>query len=485
MGIISRPFPSNNYKKQGFIMERIVCFIMILAIFVGALTLTGCGAKEKPADALINGVHLSEYAIVYGEDALDYDKRAAEYIRDEVKARTNIELSIVTDTGTASPHEIVVGDTDRPISEKLDADCEGLEFAILADGGHIALEGDYFIIAAAAYFFIDSYVPGGDSSTTVPQSVEIREPITKKANNLILLIGDGMGLNHTGIFDYRDDELEYSDGEDIFYGRLLPYHGFSRTASLSGVTDSAAGGTALSSGYKTYNEYVGRDKDGNDVKLITELASELGKATAVMSTESNTGATPSSFSAHVDSRDSSGKISESQLQTVKKYGTVIDCGFDYYTERMINNSVEKHITDTLAEIGADPDGFFLMYEEAHIDKHSHNNDIDKLYQAVVRFNQAIGRIMEYAFYHPDTMVLITADHETGDLRDVDGTLTYHSDDHTLADVPVFAWGEGGELFDGKTVENIQIAHTLASLMGVYDFGDQSEFSYLKGEANGN
>lgn len=466
-------------------MERILCFITILAILIGTLALSGCGAKDKPADALVNGVHLSEYAIVYGEDSLDYDKRAAEYIRDEVKARTNIELAILTDAGEVRAHEIVIGDTDRPISDRLDAECEGLEFAILADGAHIALEGEYFIIAAAAYYFIDKFVPGGDSSTTVPAGIEIHEPITKKANNLILLIGDGMGLNHTKIFDYREDELEYSDGEDVFYGELLPYHGYSRTASLSGVTDSAAGGTALSAGYKTYNEFIGRDKDGNDVKLITELASELGKASAVMSTESNTGATPSTFSAHVDNRDSSGAISQSQLATMQKYGTVIDCGYDYYNKRMINNSVEKHITDTLAKIGADPDGFFLMYEEAHIDKHSHNNDIDKLYQAVVRFNQAIGRIMEYAFYHPDTMVLITADHETGDLRDVDGVLTYHSEEHTLTDVPVFAWGEGGELFDGQTVENIQIAHTLASLMGVYDFGDQSEFSYLKGEANGN
>jgi alkaline phosphatase len=79
------------------------------------------------------------------------------------------------------------------------------------------------------------------------------------------------------MFDYVVNEVDYSDGEDIFYGYYLPYQGFSRTDSLSGTTDSAAGGTALSSGIKTINGNVGRDENLNDVKLITELAKKLGK----------------------------------------------------------------------------------------------------------------------------------------------------------------------------------------------------------------
>ena len=121
-----------------------------------------------------------------------------------------------------------------------------------------------------------------------------------------------------------------------------------------------------------------------------------------------------------------------------------------------------------------------MYEEAHTDKHSHNNDIEKVFLAMLRFNQAIGRFMEFAFYNPDTFVLITADHETGGIViDEDGNISFTSDDHTSADVPIFAYGYGAELFDGKTIENIQIGQTIASFFGVYDFGDQSEFSYLK------
>ena len=290
-----------------------------------------------------------------------------------------------------------------------------------------------------------------------------------------MLIGDGMGTYQTKIFDYMQRDVEYSDGEDFFYGDLLPYQGYSRTRSLSGITDSAAGGTALSCGYKTYNEYVGLDKDGNAIKSLTELAHELGKSGAVMSTENQKGATPATFSAHVDSRDNSSDIYNSQLDAMQKYGTVIDCGFDYYTARYMNNLIEPHITDTLEEISANENGFFLMYEEAHIDKHCHKNDLDKTYDAVVRFNQAIGRFMEFAFYHPDTFVLITADHETGGLAPNDeGKLTYSTEEHSAEDVPVFAWGYGADAIHGKTLENIEIAKLFASLMGVEGFGDQGE-----------
>ena len=456
-------------------MKKLLISLVALALLVTLLA--SCG-EPKPAEAYVNGTHLSEYTVVYSEDEPDYNKRAAEYIAAQIKERCNVDVPVVTDSASATEHEIVVGETNRPISEKLAGECEGVKFRYLADGGSVALEGDYFIVAAAAYYFIDTYVPGGDSNTTVPEAVTVADPIVKEAKNYIVMIGDGMGENQTLLFDYMENNIEYSDGEDVFYGYYLPYVGTSRTQSLSGVTDSAAGGTALATGHKTYNEYIGRDKDGNDVQSLTELASILGKSTAVMSTEVNTGATPASFSAHANDRDSSTSINQSQLATRQQYGTIIDCGYDYYTEKMLA-TIERHITDTLAKVDADEDGFFLMYEEAHIDKHCHDNDINKTFQAVVRFNQAIGRMMEYAFYNPDTFVLITADHETGDLyEEEDGMLAYHHDDHTAKDVLVFAYGDGAELFDGVSVENIQIAHTIASFMGVTDFGDQSEYTYL-------
>ena len=447
--------------------------ILTLAILM-LLALCSC-TKSK---STVNGVKLSEYSIVYSDEDADYSKRAAEYIAAEILSRTGLELPVIEDNESPAKYEIVVGETSREISDRLNADTEGTEFAILAEDKQIALEGDYFIIAAAAYYFINTYVPENNFDAEVPKEVKIHTPIIKKANNFILLIGDGMGVNQTLLYDECEDVSEYSDGEDGFYGYLLPYMGYSRTDSLSGVTDSAAGGTALSSGIKTLNSHVGKDKDGVDVQSIVELAGSRGMATAVMSTESQTGATPSSFSAHTDDRDKNSEILDDQTALTKQYGTVIDCGYDYYTERYMG-VIERHITDTLAKMDENDKGFFLMYEEAHIDKHSHKNDMDKTFLALIRFNQAIGRFMEYAFYNPDTMIIITADHETGDLRrNGDGVLEYNSEEHSSADVPVFVWGLDGGVFNGKTFENIQIAHTVAELMGVPNFGDQSEHKSL-------
>ena len=488
-------------------MKKLISIIILLAIVFSFAACNSTNDAEKGSDfpsgadadtippedtkpdempeadklpATINGVSVEDYKIVHDAEGLDYNKRAAEYIKNEIMARCGVELDIVDDSAAPGAHEIVVGETSREISSELDADCNGLEFSMLARNGNIALEGDYFIIAAAAYYFIDTYSFSSGENVTVEDGLTVREPIVKEAKNFIVLIGDGMGVNHTMLFDQLTDTTDYSDGEDLFYGYLLPFKGFSRTDSLSGTTDSAAGGTAIACGTKTYNEHVGLDKDGNDIRSLTELAASLGKATAVMSTEAKTGATPSSFSAHTYDRDNTSEIVEDQVALYQSFGTIVDCGYDHYNANNIKRIVEKHISDTLAKVSADEDGFFLMYEEAHIDKHSHNNDMTKTFDAVIRFNQAIARFMEFAFYNPETFVIITADHETGGiLPDENGNFKYNSDGHTSADVPIFAYGDDGELFDGKTVENIQIGQTIASFMGVYDFGDQSQFTYLK------
>ncbi len=456
-------------------MKKLLCLLLILSF---AISLVSCNVLF-PAKGTINGVSLRDYSIVYSEEDLDYSKRAAEYIQSEILERTRLELPLVEDSDApVTDNEIVVGNTERDISGKLDAETEGLQFAILAEGGDIALEGDYFIIAAAAYFFVETYVPNANYDATVPEEVKVHSPIVKEAKNFILLIGDGMGINQTKMFDYLENTQEYSDGEDTFYGYYLPAQGQSRTASLSGVTDSAAGGTALSCGIKTINGFVGRDENLKDVKSLTELAHELNMSAGVMSTETKTGATPAAFSAHADARYDTSEIILSQVEARDYYGTIIDCGFDYYNERYMA-VIENHITDTLSKLEKNENGFFLMYEEAHIDKHSHNNELDKAFDALVRFNQAIARFMEYAFYNPNTFILITADHETGDLfPNSQGVLEYHSGDHTGKNVPVFAYGEGSELFNGEKVENIQIAHTIAHFMGVDNFGDQSTYQYL-------
>ena len=106
-----------------------------------------------------------------------------------------------------------------------------------------------------------------------------------------------------------------------------------------------------------------------------------------------------------------------------------------------------------------------MVEEAYIDKHSHNQDKTAAIGAVFRFNQAIAVFMEFAFYNPDTFVLITADHETGNLSKMGKDYYYGSGDHTAKQVPVYAYGVGAEVFHDQTIENVQIPKTIAKMWG--------------------
>lgn len=471
-------------------MKRFLCFFFALVLTV--LPLSGCNTPTEtettggehsnlpdPIPCTVNGVSITEYTIVYPNGALDYTKRAATYLSDEIAQRTGNVLSVVSDAEQVTPlsHEIVVGETNREISKALDANTEGLQFSMLANDAHIAIEGDYFIIAAAAYYFVETYVKTVSFDAVIEKAESVHEPIVKEAKNYIFLIGDGMGVNQTKLFEqFSTEDLRYSDGENAFYGYMLPYMGMSRTDSLSGTTDSAAGGTALSSGYKTVNGYVGKDQNKNNVKSLTEIAADLGMATAVMSTEVLTGATPASFSAHSENRKNTNEIRTSQKALTENRGTMIVGNYGAnYTLDVVRFRMERGIGDTLAKLEENEKGFFMMYEEAYIDKHSHSNEMDKTFFATVRFNQAIGYFMEYAFYHPETMILITADHETGGLtKGEDGTFVYTSEEHTSADVPVFAYGKGAEIFHGKTVENIQIPKTIAKMWGVDLIGYENE-----------
>lgn len=467
--------------------KRFLC--LFIALFLICTVFVGCGRKDdtvdKPTDAdtapshdetlkpefSLNGNDLSDYTIIYSEADADYAERAAHYVRDKIAEKTGITLAVKSDKEQPKPsaHEIVVGETKRAISDELNEDTTGFSFSIMANGDHVAMEGDYFVIAAAAYYFVETYVKDEPFSAVVPTEAAVHEPIVKDAENYVFMIGDGMGFNQTLLFNtlFAKNLDTYSDGEKEFYGYMFPYQGAARTSSLSGTTDSAAAGTALSSGYKTINRYLGKDKYLKDVKSLTEIALELGKATAVMSTETQTGATPAAFSVHIPDRDDTEDIKAAQNKFSEETGTLILGGYgSKYTQEDINK-VEDDLLATLATLSEDEDGFFMMYEEAYIDKHSHSNEMENTYLACLRFNQAIGTVMEFAFYNPDTFVLITADHETGGLTKQTDTMFYYtSPDHTNKDVPVFAYGVGAEAFGDTTVENIQIPKSIAALWGV-------------------
>ncbi|MBQ8528231.1 MAG: alkaline phosphatase [Clostridia bacterium] len=454
-------------KKKKILLISLLSAVAVIAVCVAVLL-------NLKARITLNGVSIEDYTIVYSADDTDYSERAAKYLQSEIEERTGNKLKLCLDSEEPSgEYEIVVGETSRPISQRLDADCEGLQFAILTEEKQIALEGDYFIIAAAAYYFVDTYAPekGGDFELSL--GTKVLDPIVKEAENFILLIGDGMGEYQTRMFEYFTNTADYSDGEDIFYGSLLPYRGTARTQSLTGVTDSAAAGTALSCGYKTENKIIGQLPDGTVLTSITELALSRGMGAGVMSTEVWKGATPSTFSSHTSNRDNSTEIREDQAYFEDTLGGIVECDFNNYDIEGIAE-MESKIRATLDALD-DKDGFFMMFEEAYIDKYCAQCDLWKTFDALVRFNQAIAVFMEYAFYNPETMVIITADHETGGLTPTDdGLIDYTTSEHTSADVPVFAYGKGAECFDGVNMENIQIPKTIAKFMGVSDFGDDSE-----------
>lgn len=423
---------------------------------------------DKPASGpALNGWSLSEFTIVYSETEPDYTARAAAWLQNEIRAKTGVELPVVTTQKQTEPasHEIVVGETDRDISRALEAETDGVQCSYLARRGHIALEGDAFVIAASVYRFAKDYLDGKN----VPAEITVAEPIAEAPKNFILMIGDGMGRNHVKLFDaYRDTKtVDYTDGEEEFYGLRFPHQGLAATNNITdNTTDSAASATALSTGYKTSNGRIGRSAEDKDLLSITELAASRGMATAVMSTEVSTGATPSSFSAHATDRGDTEDILASQKSVQQKYGTIVSCDYNVYTKSELA-ALEDVLVQNLNTLFADPDGSFMMYEEAHIDKHSHNNDLAMTFKALARFDQAIGLVMEQAFYHPDTVVIITADHETGGMISRgQGKFSYSSESHTASKVPVFAYGQGTEVFHDKTVENVQMPKTLAKMMGV-------------------
>ncbi len=439
----------------------------ILALTLVVLLLAGCAPKK--AGKTLNGVDISRYTIVYSQEAPDYCQRAAEYIQVQILARTGVELPVCEASSGTYDHEILVGDTDRALSGDLNSKSRKMEFYFKADGNHIAMNADYFIIAAAAYYFVETYIPGSNfQSTIASDKITVCQPITEKANNFIFLIGDGMGPNQTKLLEEYSigQYAEDSDNEDIFYGYYLPYQGVVHTDSLTGITDSAAGATALACGYKTINGYVGKDQYGENVQSLTELAISLGKATAVMSTDLMTGATPAGFSSHAMDRSDTDDILACQQKLMLESGTLFECGLQATAE------YQFYISEMLDNVSADENGFFLMYEEGYIDKNSHNMNIEETLLSMGRFNQAIGIFMEYAFYHPDTFLIITADHETGGLwPNSEGKLEFNSSSHTGADVPIFGYGQGAEVFQDYAEQNNEIPKVIAALWGVSDFGN--------------
>lgn len=418
----------------------------------------------------VNGVALTEYKIVYPAKCDLLTQNAALNLHDYLLSNAGIEVPVVTDKEAETEYELLVGNTNRPATAEAAATVRNSdEFVLCAVGRKVVMLGDNYMAAAAAGTFATEYL----KSTGIKTDVDVTNlPTTpsaakfefKEAKNAILMIGDGMGRNQV--------QSTLDSGKlDVFVGDLLPVQNYIITKSYSVIsgsasyTDSAAAGTALATGYKTKNGYIGIDRQKKEVPNLRELAYSIGARSSVLTNDKITGATPAVFLAHQGSRDDTAEIQ-------KQINNVISKGEVDYCAGSVSDRLYDCTRESLQLISADGSRFFTMIEEAYTDKGGHNNEMNTVQKAVIRLNSCIAYAAAFVFFHPDTVLIITADHETGGItKNSDGTYKFTTTTHTNSDVPVYAIGTGtAELFAEKT-DNTNIAKFIAKILGNDKFGD--------------
>ena len=422
----------------------------------------------------INGVDIREYSIIVpslnpSEEEL-YAYYTALNIADYLEARLGVELKIVDDNRTEFEYEILIGETNRDESSASVNMGKG-QYILANKDTKLVLRGNGIYVAAGMGDIVSKYLSGKSKSvniTDLPTKDVVKNYSTPTdIKNVILMIGDGMGYNQ--INSALNTRL------NSFAAQSFTSAGTSATRSISVIngdstyTDSAAGGTALSTGYKTINGYVGKDQNKNNLINIRELADLNGAKTAVITTDVITGATPSAFLTHNISRENTEElqISIDQLIAAKKIE---------YCEGSVDNDLTLHTRNALNTIAYSSSPFFMMVEEGYIDKNCHNNKTEKMLDTVVRFNDAIIYAAAFSLVNADTVLVVTADHETGGLVEDSESETgyvFTTGNHTNADVPIYVLG--ADKFNGERVENVEIPKFLATYFGAMSFGYQSTY----------
>jgi len=338
----------------------------------------------------------------------------------------------------------------------------------------------------------------------------------KAVRNVILMIGDGMGINHIWL------TRVVSAGTQ---GRLtmerMPFCGLITTSSASDLkTDSAAAATALATGRKTANGMIAELPDGTRLKTLLEKAEERKLATGLVVTKAVTDATPAAFGAHSPSRSNQSDIAAQILdqgidvvlgggrvfwRPVLKGGTRTD-GRDLISEAvnrgyrsvtcardleqaeappLLGLLAENAMTGTgeepslaamtakaIALLSTEPQGFFLMVEGSRIDSASHRHAADDVVRGVLGFDDAVKEALDYAVHDGHTLVIVTADHETGGLVVLGGTerpgIRWAGFDHSSSPVALFAYGPGADDFTGM-LDNTEVALRIAALLGFEPF----------------
>lgn len=349
--------------------------------------------------------------------------------------------------------------------------------------------------------------------TPAPQlsSIPVFEP-GKQAKNIILLIGDGMGLGQVSAAMYtNNNRLTMAE---------FPVVGFHKTYSADQlITDSAAGATAFACGLKTYNGAIGVSNDTLPCFTILEEAQKRGWATGLIATSTIVHATPAAFLAHVDNRISYEAIALDFA--AHPADLLIGGGSQYFKNRETdqrdlyaelrkkNYYVSDHSMEELLRAPFRPDqgfayftaegqpgtysqnrtylpfatryglkylsqrsknGFFVMIEGSQIDWKCHSNDGKETILETLDFDAAVREALEFAKDRDDTLVIVTADHETGGMAIQPGSkmgrlkTAFTTNSHTAAMVPVFAFGPSAELFNG-IYENTGIHTRMRQALG--------------------
>lgn len=428
---------------------------------------------EYPLGKLsINGTALDQYRIVYPEKCDLLTLNAAVNLYDYILSNAGVELDLVTDKEAETEYELLIGNTNREATKQVAKTTRAAdEYILCTVGNKVVMLGDTYMVAAAAgafatQYFVSAGVDTAVDVTTLPTTPAGAKFEFKEAKNAILIIGDGMGRNHI--------ESTYAAGElDVFTADLLPVRNENVTKSYSvmigskAYTDSAAAGTALACGYKTINGYIGLDHNKKSVGNLRELAYSIGARSSILTTDKITGATPAVFLAHQLSRNDTDEIQ-------KQINAVIAAGEVDYCQGSVGDKLYENTRESLQLISENGSRFFTMIEEAYTDKGGHNNDFNTVYSAVKRVDKCVAYATAFTFFHPDTVLIVTADHETGGItKNEDGTYKFTSTNHTNADVPVYAIGTGTAEAFAKKVDNTDISKFIGKIFGNDKFGDQN------------
>lgn len=330
----------------------------------------------------------------------------------------------------------------------------------------------------------------------------IKKEVDAYPESIIFIIADGTGVGQYTLSYYANGEFAPARFDHIGMVATHPNDG-ECTTSCKRVTDSAASGTALSAGQKTYNGAIAVDNDKNPVKTMLEWAQEKGMSTGLVATSSVTHATPASFAAHVDYRKKEHEIAQ-QYATAnvdvilgggKKFwpdslitfyksqgaqfiedintpleenkrllGLFADRGLSKVYEGTREVSTTQMAKVALSKLDKNENGFFVMIEESQVDWGGHSNNGQYIKGEMQSLNNLVNYILDYQENNPNVLVVLTADHECGgvavhDSEGGDLEIRFTSDYHSANFVPIFATGPGASVFDAF-IDNTEIGKQL-------------------------